>query len=179
LERRLHNPRVLTFSGSGSLPSMARSAGAHTQVRAKDSANCIVRLHLPESFTCIHPGCTTCSPTADSLDRHIRAHFAKAEKKLARLLPYHPFDSLAALHAAASKSNPPLTLSSASAGTPTSVQTPTNSIMSQTQSPISTNSSVQSEGGRPTCQICNQSFSRFADLERHAKKHQPGRDYTT
>ena len=27
---------------------------------------------------------------------------------------------------------------------------------------------------RPVCVLCNQSFSRPSDLERHMKKHQPG-----
>ena len=143
-------------------------------MREKDSANCIVRLHSPESFPCLHPGCTASCPTADSLGKHIEAHFTNLQESQLADSPYHPFDNLAALHVAAGAINLPTASSFADSIPPTTVLTSTDITMSETQSPTSTNSSARSYKTRSFCDICNKSFSRFADLERHAKKHQAG-----
>lgn len=120
--------------------------------------------HLPFFFTscswaaqlqCLHRLCPATLPTAEHLDLHIKqTHFASPHQTH---IGIHPFNSLAAVHAAAERYQPPLIYEDFSQATP-----------------LTTRSHNPDKKIHSMCTKCDETFSRPADLERHAKKHLPG-----
>ncbi|KAL2043457.1 hypothetical protein N7G274_003764 [Stereocaulon virgatum] len=122
-------------------------------------------------YVCLHGKCNASFPTANHLNSHIETHFKDPRVNH----DIHPFNGLAAVHAAANLDDYHVVVTGHInyGGQAHSAPTLSNAT-------VDPSSSTQASGHRPNnnntqfaCSRCGGTFGRVADLQPHAKKHNP------
>ena len=130
--------------------------------RQKKRLKCKFILELANAYVCLHNECEFTYRMVEALYYHVSEHFIGAASDISGL---HPFDSLSAVHAAAA--NPSTGITHSEHQIPPTVPNMSN------PRPTAPTPLDEDHQNKSICSTCGQSFSRFRDLERHARKHQP------